>query len=101
MTIENIDVSATLERVSKQLENDKEISETTRSLIEVLVLIVTLLVNRIGLNSRNSSKPPSADQNRKKPPCKGNEKKQGGQKGHKGTMLAKVDDPDIIEDAEH
>ncbi len=98
MTIENIDVSATLERVSKQLENDKEISETTRSLIEVLVLIVTLLVNRIGLNSRNSSKPPSADQNRKKPPCKGNEKKPGGQKGHKGTTLAKVDDPDIIEE---
>jgi transposase len=97
MTIDNIDVSATLERVNKQLQNDKDISETTRSLIEVLVLIVTLLVNRLGLNSQNSSKPPSADLNRKKPPRKGSEKKRGGQKGHKGTTLVKVDDPDVIE----
>jgi len=98
MTIENLDISATLERVDKQLENDKDISETTRSLIEVLVLIVTLLVNRLGLNSRNSSKPPSADRNRKKAPRKGNKKKQGGQTGHKGTTLVKVDDPDVVEE---
>ena len=98
MTVENIDVSGTLERVKKQLEEDREISETTRSLIEVLVLIVTLLVNRLGLNSRNSSKPPSADLNRKKVPRNGNKKAQGGQKGHKGSTLVKVDDPDIIEE---
>ncbi len=57
MTIDNIDITATLERVNKQLKEDTDISETTRSLIEILVLIVTLLVNRLGLNSRNSSKP--------------------------------------------
>lgn len=98
MTIENIDVSATLERVKKQLENDRDLSETTRSLIEVLVLIVTLLVNRLGLNCRNSSKPPSADPNRKKAPRTGGKKKRGGQKGHNGTTLVKVEDPDVIEE---
>ncbi len=71
MTIENIDVTSTLERVNKQLKNDTDMSETRRSLIEVLVLIVTLLVNRLGLNSRNSSKPPSSDPNRKKSPNTG------------------------------
>ncbi len=98
MTIENIDVTSTLERVNKQLKNDTDMSETTRSLIEVLVLIVTLLVNRLGLNSRNSSKPPSSDPNRKKSPNKGKAKKRGGQKGHKGCTLVKVDDPDVIEE---
>lgn len=98
MTIENIDVTATLERVNKQLKNDTEISDTTRSLIEVLVLIVTLLVSRLGLNSRNSSKPPSADPNRQKIPRTGKGKKQGGQKGHKGSTLEKVEDPDVVEE---
>ncbi len=70
MTIENLDVTATLERVNKQLEKDQDMSKTTRSLIEVLILIVTLLVNRLGLNSGNSSKPPSNDPNRKKAPRK-------------------------------
>lgn len=44
MPVENIDVSGTLERVKKQLEKDEEMSVTTRSFMEVLMLIVTLLV---------------------------------------------------------
>jgi transposase len=98
MTVENIDVSSTLERVKKQLEEDHDMSATTRSLIEVLILIVTLLVNRLGLNSKNSSTPPSKDQNRKKTSRKSSKKKPGAQKGHKGTTLVKVDDPDVIEE---
>jgi len=97
MTIENLDVTATLERVNKQLEKDQDMSKTTRSLIEVLILIVTLLVNRLGLNSGNSSKPPSNDPNRKKAPRKKGNKKKGAQKGHAGTTLVRVDDPDVIE----
>ncbi len=73
-------------------------SATTRSLIELLMLIVTLLLNRLGLNSRNSSKPPSTDPNREKSARKKGEKKPGGQLGHKGTTLTKVDQPDIIEE---
>ena len=98
MTVENIDVSGTLRRVKKQLEEDQEMSATTRSLIEVLMLIVTLLVNRLGLNSRNSSTSPSNDPNRKKALRKSSNKKPGAQKGHKGTTLEKVNDPDVIEE---
>ena len=48
------------------------------------------------LNSTNSSQPPSSDPNRKKRPRSKSEKKPGGQKGHAGTTLTKVDDPDKI-----
>lgn len=98
MTIDNIDVTDTISRVQKQLAEDTEMSPTTRSLIEVLVLIVSLMANRLGLNSSNSSKPPSSDPNRKKKPRKKSGKKPGGQKGHKGSRLEKVDTPDVIEE---
>lgn len=98
MTIDNIDVTATITRVEKQLANDTEMSQTTRSLIEVLILIVSLMANRLGLNSSNSSKPPSSDPNRKKKTRKKTGKKPGGQKGHKGSRLEKVDNPNVVEE---
>ena len=52
MTIDNIDVTATLERVKKLLADDKTMSDMTRSLMEVLVLIITLMANRLSLSSR-------------------------------------------------
>jgi transposase len=89
MTIENIEVSETLERIKVQLKEDQDMSVTTRSLIEVLILIVTLLVNRLGLNSRNGSTLPSNDPNRKKASRKYSSKKPGAQTGHKGTTRMK------------
>lgn len=60
------------------------------------------------LNSRNSSKPPSSDQNNlAKPPKpkpksqrKRSGKKPGGQPGHKGSTLEMVNNPDHIIDCE-
>lgn len=97
MTIDNIDVTDTINQVEKQLAEDTEMSATTRSLIKVLILIVSLMANRLGLNSSNSSKPPSSDPNREKMRRKKTGKKPGGQKGHKGHRLEKVDNPDVIE----
>jgi transposase len=85
MKNENIDISA------------------TKSIVEVLILLISLLANRLNLNSTNStnstnsSKPPSSDPNRKKKPRPKTGRKKGGQKGHVGITLKKVDDPDIIE----
>jgi len=59
----------------------------TRSIIEILILIISLLTNRLNLDSTNSSKPPSSDPNRKKKRKKKTGKKAGGQKGHVGTTL--------------
>ncbi|MBN2527163.1 MAG: IS66 family transposase, partial [Deltaproteobacteria bacterium] len=64
MTIDNIDVSDALRAAKEQLANDDSIPDATRSLMNLLMLIITLMANRLGLNSSNSSKPPSSDPNR-------------------------------------
>ncbi|MQS82498.1 IS66 family transposase, partial [Escherichia coli] len=67
------------------------------SMIELLALLITLLVGRLNRNSRNSSKPPSSDPNRKKGSKAKGERKAGGQKGRDGVTLKKVDNPDEVE----
>ena len=52
---------------------------------------------RLNQNSRNSSRPPSTDTyTRPQSQRKKGERPPGGQKGHKGQTLAKVDEPDEI-----
>ena len=96
MTIENIDIDATIKRVEHLIAADKDLSPSTKSLLEILVLIITLLAGRLNLNSKNSSKPPSSDPNRKKTSGRKNGKKPGGQKGHIGKTLEKVETPDKV-----
>jgi len=59
-------------------------------------------VSALQKNSRNSSKPPSSDQHNSKPPVKGKSRKgnrnPGGQKGHHGHTLSRVENPDYIVD---
>ncbi len=97
MTIDSIDVTATLKEARITLDEDESLSPGTRSLMNVLILIITLMAGRMGLNSGNSSKPPSSDPNRKKTARKKTGKKPGGQKGHAGNTLNKVDNPDVVE----
>ena len=98
MTVDNIDVDATVKKVQQLLAEEAHLSPTLRSTLDVLLLVVQLLVNRLSLNSRNSSQPPSKDRFpvRKKTP-NATVKKPGGQPGRVGTTLKKIDDPDEIE----
>jgi transposase len=96
MTIDNIPVEQTLEQVKRQIEEEKDLSPALRASLELLLSLVTLLLNRLGLNSRNSSRPPSSDPNRKKKRHNGTNNP-GGQKGHTGNHLELVDDPDHVE----
>ena len=66
MKIEHIDINKTLEEARRLLASDKNTSPAIRAIMEVLFLIITLLMNRFNLNSKNSSKPPSTDPNRDK-----------------------------------
>lgn len=97
MTINNVDVEATIERVKLLIAEEKDLSPALKSSLEVLLLLVTILAQRFGLNSKNSSKPPSADPNRPKEPKNKSDRKPGGQKGRNGTTLQPVADPDEIE----
>lgn len=96
MTIENIDIDATIKRVEGLIAEDKDLSPGTKSLLEILVLIITLMANRLNLNSTNSSKPPSTDPNRRKTKKQSNGKKPGGQQGRIGTTLQKIATPDKV-----
>ncbi|MFC1814199.1 DUF6444 domain-containing protein [Thermodesulfobacteriota bacterium] len=62
----------------------------TKSIVEILILIISLLANRLNLNSTNISKLPSSNPNRKKQPKSKTGKKAGGQKGHVGTTLKRL-----------
>ncbi|RPI71296.1 MAG: IS66 family transposase [Desulfobacteraceae bacterium] len=96
MKIQNIDIEATINRAQKLIAEDQHMSESIKSMFEILILVITLLAGRLGLNSTNSSKPPSSDPNRKKRSKSSTGKKAGGQQGHVGVTLKKVDDPDKI-----
>lgn len=98
MKLENIDVKETIEKAKASIKNDKNISSTTKTVFELLVVLITILVNRLNLNSSNSSKPPSTDKDKKKKKRKKSNNKPGGQKGHQGSTLEPVSDPDEIED---
>ena len=97
MKINGIDVDATLKKVETVLSEEKGLPPAIRSMVELLVLLITLLAKSLDLNSSNSSKPPSSDLNRKKVSKAKGDKKAGGQKGRVGVTLQKVDEPDKIE----
>lgn len=97
MKIESIDIDAAIHTVKQLLDQDVNLSPALKSAMEVLILLVSVLVKRITLNSHNSSKPPSSDPDRLKPPHKKSNKSSGAQKGHAGTTLKKIADPDEIE----
>ena len=97
LKIEDIDVDSAIDSVKSLLKEERDLSPALKSALEILLLLVALLLNRVTLNSKNSSKPPSADPNRKKTSRKGkSDRKPGGQKGRNGTTLQKVDDPDEV-----
>jgi transposase len=98
LKIEDIDVDSSINSVKELLKKEKDLSPALRSALEVLLILVTLLLKRMSLNSKNSSKPPSTDVNRKKSSRKGrSNRKPGGQKGRNGATLQPVDDPDEVE----
>lgn len=62
MKTQGIDINQQIKEIEKALESEKNLSPTMLAMIKMLILIVKLLTNQKGLNSRNSSKPPSIDQ---------------------------------------
>lgn len=98
MTIDNINVEESIQRVTTLIAAEQDLSPALKSSLEVLLVLVRLLLNRLGLNSKNSSKPPSTDPFRRKESRAASGRKPGGQPGHVGTTLKPVSDPDIVKE---
>jgi transposase len=97
LKVEGILVSESLQKASQLLEAEKGLPASVKAIITMLVLIVQLLMDRLGINSTNSSIPPSQDENRKRGSKKAcSAKKRGGQAGHTGNRLNRISDPDVI-----
>lgn len=99
MKLNNANIRHTIDEARKLLEMEENISPALRSIIGLLLIFMEAFINRLGLNSRNSSKSPSSDLDRKKRSKKFNEssRKPGGQEGRIGKQLKPVNDPDVVE----
>lgn len=97
VSVDGLNIDEAISHIQQLLEQETNLPPALRAAIEMLVLMVKLLTNRIGLNSSNSSKPPSTDANRLKPVREKSNRKLGGQVGHKGTTLMPFDEPDEIQ----
>jgi len=87
------------EELLKQLNIQNQELNSLRLENQKLYTQIAELEARLNKNSKNSSKPPSTD-NYKKPPNtrKKTGRSTGGQKGHVGKTLLKVENPDKIVD---
>ena len=96
MKVDSIDIDSALDNAKRLIKEEKDLSPALRSAMEVLLMLVSILLNRVTLNSKNSSKPPSSDPNRKKKKRMPSQRPSGGQEGHVGTTLRKTDKPDDV-----
>lgn len=94
--LNKINIKDTISNAKQLLEKDSSISPALKAMVEMLLMIITLLAARFGLNSTNSSTPPSRDLNRKKKKNTNGNKKPGGQPGHLGKTLEPISNPDTI-----
>jgi len=102
MTFENINVEETIESIQEQMKADKSLAPAFANSINLLILLIKILISRLGLNSQNSSLPPSSNYPKR---IRGKDKKKrrtksskniGGQEGHEGTTLEQYEDVDEI-----
>ena len=102
MTFENINVEETIELIQEQLKKNKSLSPEFSHSINLLILLIKILISRLGLDSQNSSLPPSSNNPRKtrgkdkKKRKKKSSKKAGGQVGHEGCTLEQYEDIDEV-----
>jgi transposase len=91
-----LELPKTIESCHVLIKNLLAIIEHQQRQIDELKSRVLELETRLGQNSRNSSRPPSTDQPKGKPGIPKDPKERGGQKGHSGNTLRKVDQADDI-----
>ena len=97
MNLNSINITEIVEQTKAQLQEGKTLTPALKMSIELILVIVVMLASKLGLNSKNSSIPPSKDINRKKQTKDKSDKSAGGQKGRTGKTLTQTETPDEIE----
>ena len=99
---ETTSVKKAIEQAEQFLREDKSVSAGSKTVISLLLMLIKAMMHKLGVDSTNSSTPPSQDpfratRGKKKVGAKGEEpKKSGGQHGHKGSWLQPTKEPDKI-----
>ena len=101
MVVDGLSVTETINDVQNIVDKEPW-TDPVKNKIKDLILIASIMKDRLSTNSQNSSQPPSQDEQKDKDP-KGKPKppgssKPGGQKGHTGNQLKPVENPDEIID---
>jgi len=55
MNLNNINITEVVEQTKAQLQVDKTITPALKMSIELILMVVVMLANKLGLNSQNSS----------------------------------------------
>lgn len=100
MKLDKASVNETIDKAEILLKEEEGLSPALKAIIVMLICFVRVFVGRLSVTSKNSSKPPSDDKNRKRGSRQKSKKKPGGQEGHPGNRLEKTDDPDEIKNIE-
>jgi transposase len=97
-----IKIKKTIQLTKEFLSSPSKLRDPDKvvDMISTLLDSLILISNHLGLNSSNSSKPPSSDPNRvrKSRVADGERRKPGGQNGHKGSRLEPIKNPTQIEE---
>jgi len=93
----NTEIEQSIRHARELLDKEKGLSPAFRAAMGIMFMAVSILLDRLNLNSRNSSKPPSSDPNRERV-SKSKGLRRGGQHGHVGTTLKQMDDIDEIKE---
>jgi hypothetical protein len=78
LTIGKINNLEAVKDAEEVLKNNPELSGDVKAMMNLLLLVIKLLVDKMGLNSQNSSIPPSKDPTRNKGRIEKSGKKPGG-----------------------
>ena len=97
MKLNSVSVNDAIKQVEDLIEKEKSISPALKAAIKILVTLMTIIIGRLNINSKNSSKPPSEDKDRKRGSNrKKSEKKPAGQDGHIGARLKKSNYSELL-----
>ena len=101
MNIDGLSVVGTIEAVQNGIPHE-HLSQDFATKVKALILLASIMKDRLSTNSKNSSKPPSKDDLKDKEGKAGTNnkpssgRKPGGQQGHASSQLKPLENPDEV-----